>query len=103
MFSIIYSALCIARESDIQYILGNMILTLPLESRYGLGLPLLLRPKIDLPTYTKVSMLGLMLAHRPEANGHSSTMQVAHSTSLVSPDSKRLFASVTCVSFRAPR
>lgn len=83
--------------------LRNMNLTLRLESRYGLGLPLLLRPKLDLPTYTKVSMLGLMLAHRLGTNGNSSTMQVAHSTSLVSPDSKRLCASVTYVSFRAPR
>jgi hypothetical protein len=26
------------------------------ESRYGLGLPLKLRPKVNLPTYTKVSI-----------------------------------------------
>ncbi|CEJ61728.1 Putative Integral membrane protein [Penicillium brasilianum] len=39
-FSIIYSALCIA------------------QSRYGLGLPLLLRPKLDLPTYTKLNYAG---------------------------------------------
>ncbi|KAJ5768781.1 hypothetical protein N7520_003340 [Penicillium odoratum] len=40
IFSIIYSALCIA------------------QSRYGLGLPLALRPKADLATYTKVNYAG---------------------------------------------
>ncbi|GLA80669.1 hypothetical protein AtubIFM56815_001497 [Aspergillus tubingensis] len=39
-FSIIYSALCIA------------------QSRYGLGLPLSLRPKADLPDYTKLNYAG---------------------------------------------
>ncbi|XP_077661056.1 uncharacterized protein AFUA_6G00640 [Aspergillus fumigatus Af293] len=40
IFSIIYNALCIA------------------QSRYGLGLPLALRPKPDLPTYTKLNYAG---------------------------------------------
>ncbi|PYI24522.1 integral membrane protein [Aspergillus violaceofuscus CBS 115571] len=39
-FSIIYNALCIA------------------QSRYGLGLPLKLRPKEDLPEYTKLNYAG---------------------------------------------
>ncbi|KAJ5689815.1 hypothetical protein N7462_004207 [Penicillium macrosclerotiorum] len=39
-FSIIYSALCIS------------------QSRYGLGLPLKLRPKADLATYTKLNYAG---------------------------------------------
>ncbi|KAF4219556.1 hypothetical protein CNMCM8980_009375 [Aspergillus fumigatiaffinis] len=41
IFSIVYNALCIAPES-----------------RYGLGLPLVLRPKPDLPTYTKLNYAG---------------------------------------------
>ncbi|KAF7156379.1 hypothetical protein CNMCM6106_009646 [Aspergillus hiratsukae] len=40
VFSIIYNALCIA------------------QSRYGLGLPLALRPRADLPTYTKLNYAG---------------------------------------------
>ncbi|RAH51296.1 uncharacterized protein BO95DRAFT_350980 [Aspergillus brunneoviolaceus CBS 621.78] len=40
VFSIIYSALCMA------------------QSRYGLGLPLKLRPKEDLPEYTKLNYAG---------------------------------------------
>ncbi|GJP98480.1 integral membrane protein [Aspergillus niger] len=40
IFSIIYSALCVA------------------QSRYGLGLPLSLRPKADLPDYTKLNYAG---------------------------------------------
>lgn len=40
IFSIVYSALCIS------------------QSRYGLGLPLKLRPKVDLATYTKINYAG---------------------------------------------
>ncbi|PKX96197.1 uncharacterized protein P174DRAFT_388153 [Aspergillus novofumigatus IBT 16806] len=40
IFSVVYNALCIA------------------QSRYGLGLPLALRPKTDLPTYTKLNYAG---------------------------------------------
>ncbi|KAF7178939.1 hypothetical protein CNMCM7691_007763 [Aspergillus felis] len=40
IFSIVYNALCIA------------------QSRYGLGLPLALRPKVNLITYTKINYAG---------------------------------------------
>ncbi|GIK06140.1 hypothetical protein Aspvir_001783 [Aspergillus viridinutans] len=56
IFSIVYNALCIARKSIIYFSYDPMLTTA--ESRYGLGLPLALRPKVDLKTYTKLNYAG---------------------------------------------
>lgn len=51
-FSIIYSALCIARMYCCLHLISTSLTVA--ESRYGLGLPLKLRPDANLATYTKV-------------------------------------------------
>ncbi|KAJ5468798.1 hypothetical protein N7475_006550 [Penicillium sp. IBT 31633x] len=59
IFSVIYSALCISREY--YYPLNHRERKkglIPTESRYGLGLPLKLRPKPNYSTYTKLNYAG---------------------------------------------
>lgn len=63
------------------------------ESRYGLGLPLKLRPKANLPTYTKVS---IQHPRGSYTDMNSLIMQAVHSISLVLPDSKPLSVSAIC-------
>ncbi|KAI9670079.1 MAG: hypothetical protein M1829_004806 [Trizodia sp. TS-e1964] len=60
IFSIIYNGLCIGRKSSLQsrFVVQNS-LTLPaLESRWGLGLPIALRPAVNLDTYTVINFAG---------------------------------------------
>lgn len=58
IFSVIYSALCISRRHRLLFVAVWSLLTVA-ESRYGLGLPLKLRPPPNYSTYTKVNIFFL--------------------------------------------
>lgn len=74
------------------------------ESRYGLGLPLNLRPKQNLPIYKKVSTvyLSIDLDEQLELTIYSSTTPVDPSTKSASPASKPRSASVIYASSPKP-
>lgn len=60
LFALIYSSICIARESHpiLRPAMDLYVADVGLETRYGLGLPILDRPKANLIPYTRINFAG---------------------------------------------
>ncbi|KAJ5250433.1 hypothetical protein N7489_000843 [Penicillium chrysogenum] len=94
IFSVIYSALCISRRHRLLFVAVWSLLTVA-ESRYGLGLPLKLRPPPNYSTYTKINYAGRPF-YQIGIAGFKASLCLSY-LRLISGTSKRLYRVVIWV------